>query len=66
MSKEANEKLQRVIDYEKLCATQILKAFPCNCRECKAYDWGSCPFIYKSDACLIRRNERGLNAKQNS
>ena len=32
--------------------------FPRNCRECKAYDWGKCPFIYKSEACLIRRKER--------
>ncbi len=27
MSKEATEKLQRLIDYETLCAQQILKAF---------------------------------------
>ena len=27
MTKEANEALQRLIDYETLCAQQILKAF---------------------------------------
>ncbi len=31
---------------------------PKNCRECKAYDWGKCPFIYNSKACGIRRKER--------